>query len=113
MYTMVDNDRLSHDQCVRLLDILDYLQVPRPELEWGGKKRESRKLTDAQWKAKLARELYTLYRDMYPRDVITRDHIEDFFDDNYVESIMSTRTRLKKFLCKVFGCYRTPKPDKL
>ena len=111
-YICLDDDRLSYKQCHRLIDILSYIQSPRPELEWRGKKRESVRMSDSEWKCKLSNTLYSLYRDLYPTDVFTRSHVDDFFDDEYVDSLLSPRIRLARWCSKVrkfFGCCRTPK----
>ena len=62
-YTSIEMEgRLSYEQCKRLIDMNDYLQQRRPEIEWRGKKKESMRMSDGKWKEKLATTLYC-YRD--------------------------------------------------
>ena len=111
-YIRIDDDRLTYKQYERLMTIMDHLTPPRPELEWNGMRRESKNLTNAQWQMKLSRELYITYRDLHPNDEISRDQINDFFDDDYVNRLTSVKRRLKKWMYKKFSCCLSPKSPK-
>ncbi len=99
-HVRLSDDRLTYRQYERLTDIIEYISNPRPELEWGGFKRERRRLSAQQWFDKISRELYVLYRDLYPGDVdFSRDHVEDLFDDKYIDHLTSWRRRFFTWLC--------------
>ena len=103
-YIPVNTHRLSYEQCTRLTYINEYLQDKRPELEWNGRKLESRRLSDVKWKEKLAATLYSIYNDMFCDSPITRDQVTDFFDDEYVSSIMTLHNQLTHSICKFLVC---------
>ena len=96
--------RLSYEQCKRLIDMNDYLQQKRPEIEWRGKKMESMRMSDGKWKEKLATTLYCLYNDMYIETPISREEMNDFFDDNYVAELMSLKNELMNCVKKIIHC---------
>ena len=111
-YIRIDDDRLTYRQYERLMTIMDHLAKPRPDLEWGGMRRESKNLTKPQWQTRLSRELYITYRDLHPNDEISRDQVNDFFDDDYVYKLTSFRLRLKKWLYKRVKCCFSSNPTK-
>ena len=96
---MSDN-RLTLVQYDRLSDIVEYLSSPRPELDWGGIRRESRHMSKVEWRQRIAYELYIFYREMYPNDEeFTMELMDDFFDDAYVDNLVSFKRRIKEFFC--------------
>jgi hypothetical protein len=103
-YIRIDDDRLTYKQYERLMTIMDHLTKPRPDLEWRGMRRESKNLTKPQWQMRLSRELYITYRDLHPTDEISRDQVNDFFDDDYVDKLTSIRLRLKKWMYTRVKC---------
>jgi hypothetical protein len=107
-YICISDERLSYKQYTRLIDILDYIRRPRPNLNWGGKKRESRHLSDNMWREKLSNVLYGFYRDLYPDDVFTREHVDDLFDEAYVTSLLSFGRSIKNLLRRSFTCCYKP-----
>jgi hypothetical protein len=95
----MSDDRLTIEQHDRLASILDYISVPRPELEWGGTRRESRRINSSEWKYKITMELYYLYRDLHPDDgEFTLECMTDFFDDSYVTELTSIKERFKRLI---------------
>ena len=83
-HVRLSDNRLTYRQYERLSDIIEYISGPRPEIEWAGAKRE----------------LYTLYRDLYPEDVeFSRDHVDYIFDDNYIDHLTSWHRRFLEWMC--------------
>ena len=94
--------RLTFKQFERLNDIMQYMQTPRPELEWNGFTRERRRLSQAQWQQVLMTMLYTIYNDLHSKEPISRQAIADYFDDEYINELTSFCKRIKKFFTKCF-----------
>ena len=112
-YIHLNDDRLTYKQYDRLMSIMDHLSAPRPELEWNGIRRESKNLTNAQWQTKLTRELYITYKELHSGDEISREQVNDLFDDEYIDKLTSVRLRLKKWLHKKFNsCLSSKAPKK-
>jgi hypothetical protein len=98
-YSYMSSDRLNHEQYERLVSILECLAVPAPEFGWDGLKQESRHLSSSEWKHKISTELYHIYRDLHPADIdFNMDHIEDFFDDAYVDELTSIKGWFRRML---------------
>lgn len=94
MVYMMASHRLTLGQYDRLENIMEYLVVSRPDLEWGGCKRESRNLSPVEWRRKLSGEIYMCYRDLYNDDrSMSMDVIDDYFDDMYVGDLTSLKNR--------------------
>lgn len=89
--------RLSRCQLDRLDGIMEYTTSARPELEWMGHKRESKHLSKEQWRMILSSFLYRMYNDMY-EDSISREAIDDFFDDEYVTNLLSMKALIYSFV---------------
>ena len=98
-YAYMDDGRLTLSQFYNLTDIMEYLEFPRPELSWVGLKRERRGLSKEAWRRKISYELYEFYRIMYPNEDFTRDHVNDFFDEAYIDNLISFRRRVRDFFC--------------
>ena len=102
--------RLTLKQFERLNDIMDYMTPSRPELEWRGFKAERKGLTPRQWHYKLSVLLYVTYNDLYPNDLISREAVLDYFDDEYTTELISFCKRFKKFFTKCFSFKKKQKP---
>ena len=88
---------------------MEYMQSPRPELEWNGFNRERRRLSQAQWHQVLMTMLYTIYNDMYPKEPINHQAVVDYFDDDYINDLTSFCKRIKKLFTK---CFKNKKEDR-
>jgi hypothetical protein len=95
--------RLTLKQCRELDDIMDYITPPRPALEWLGLKAEAKYLPPKQWRIKLSTFLYVIYNDLHPNNLINRQAIDDYFDDEYTDELTSISKRLQKFFKKCFS----------
>lgn len=98
-YSYMSDNRLTLSQFYNLTDIMDYLESPRPELSWAGLKRERRGLSKAAWHRKISYELYEFYRIMYPTEEFTPEHVDDFFDEAYIDNLVSFKQRVRDFFC--------------
>lgn len=91
-------ERLTRLQYGRLDDIMEYTTMRRPNIGWMGHKKESRHLSKEQWTTKLSLFLYRTYNDLYNTEPISREAIDDYFDDAYVDNLLSVKAIICSFI---------------